>query len=76
MNMIGRGMAVDLKESGIIVSMVHPGMVATPGSGATIGQPGVVEAQLAAEKCWEVLTTVGMENTGKFWHRDGYEIPW
>jgi NAD(P)-dependent dehydrogenase (short-subunit alcohol dehydrogenase family) len=39
LNMIGKSMAVDLKEKGVLVAMLHPGMVATPGSGAKIGQP-------------------------------------
>lgn len=69
-------MAVDLKEKGVLVAMLHPGMVATPGSGGKIGQPQVIEPQEAAEKCWDVLMKTGIEDTGKFWHREGYEIPW
>ena len=69
-------MAVDLKEKGVLVAMLHPGMVATPGSGAIIGQPQVIEPQEAADKCWGLLMEKGIEDTGKFWHRDGYEIPW
>ena len=76
LNMIGKSIAVDLKEKGVLVAMLHPGMVATPGSGATIGQPQVVEPQEAAEKCWDILLKTGVEDTGKFWHREGYEIPW
>ena len=76
LNMIGRSMAVDLKEKGVFVAMLHPGMVATSGSGASMGQPQVVEPQEAAEKCWDVLLRTGIEDTGKFWHREGYEIPW
>lgn len=76
LHMIGKSMAVDLKEKGVIVAMLHPGMVATPGSGAKIGQPQVIEPQEAAEKCWEVLLKMEIEDTGKFWHREGYEIPW
>lgn len=76
LNMIGKSMAVDLKERGVLVAMLHPGMVTTPGSGAKIGQPQVIEPQEAAEKCWDVLIKTGIEDTGKFWHREGYEIPW
>lgn len=74
--MIGKSMAVDLKENGVVVAMVHPGMVATPGSGAKVGQPQVVEPEEAAEKCWNLLVKMRIEDTGKFWHREGYEIPW
>jgi NAD(P)-dependent dehydrogenase (short-subunit alcohol dehydrogenase family) len=76
LNMIGKSMSVDLKEKGVLIAMIHPGMVATPGSGAEVGQPQVVEPQEAAEKCWDVLMKTGIEDTGKFWHREGYEIPW
>jgi NAD(P)-dependent dehydrogenase (short-subunit alcohol dehydrogenase family) len=76
LNMIGKSMAVDLKEKGVLVAMVHPGMVATPGSGAKIGQPQVIEPQEAADKCWDMLIKMGIEDTGKFWHREGNEIPW
>ncbi|KIM96216.1 hypothetical protein OIDMADRAFT_20990 [Oidiodendron maius Zn] len=76
LNMIGKSMAVDLMEKGVLVAMLHPGMVATLGSGATIGQPQVIEPQEAADKCWDLLMKKGIKDTGKFWHRDGYEIPW
>lgn len=76
MNMIGKSMAVDLKDKGILVAMLHPGMVATPGSGAEMGQPQIIEPQEAAEKLWDILMKTGLEDTGKFWHREGYEIPW
>ena len=76
LNMIGKSMAMDLKEKSVLVAMLHPGMVATSGSGAKIGQPQVIEPQEAADKCWGLLMEKGIEDTGKFWHRDGYEIPW
>jgi hypothetical protein len=74
--MIGKFMAMDLKEKSVLVAMLHPGMVATSGSGAKIGQPQVIEPQEAAEKLWDILKKTGIEDTGKFWHREGYEIPW
>lgn len=76
LHMIGKSMAVDLKEKGVLVATIHPGMVATSGSGASMGQPQVIEPQEAAEKCWDLLLKTGIEDTGKLWHRDGYEIPW
>ena len=74
--MIGKTMALDLKDNGVIVALLHPGMCATPGSGAVLGQPQVVEPQEAAEKLWDILLRTQMEDTGKFWHRDGFELPW
>lgn len=76
LNMLGRNMAVDLKSDGVIVAMLHPGMVATTASGAKVGQPQVIAPQEAAEKCWDVLMKTKMEDSGKFWHREGFEIAW
>lgn len=74
--MMGKCLALDLKEKGVLVAMLHPGMVATPGSGGKVGQPGVIEPEEAATKLWKMLVKMEMEGTGRFWHRDGFELPW
>ena len=40
--------------------------------------PETVEPEEAASKLWKVLQDKGvkMENTSKFWHREGFELPW
>lgn len=43
------------------------------------GQAGAketVEPEVAVEGLWEVLRGKGIEETGRFWHREGYELPW
>lgn len=30
----------------------------------------------AAEKLWKVVMSKSMEDTGKFWHREGMELTW
>ena len=68
-------MAIDLKDRGIVVSLLHPGYVNSnlnPG----MSHPEAVEPEEAASKLWAVMQTKGMEETGKFWHREGMELPW
>lgn len=38
--------------------------------------PDAVEPVEAAEKLWEVVKSKSLEDTGKFWHREGMELPW
>jgi len=76
LNMIGKNMAVELKDKNVVVSLIHPGMVNTPFFNHGNDNPLAVSAEYAAEKCWEVMMKVDKESTGKNWHRDGYELPW
>ncbi|KAH9826162.1 short-chain dehydrogenase like protein [Teratosphaeria destructans] len=74
-NSVGKSLSVDLREKGVVVCLLHPGIVRTnlnPGA----EHAEAVEAEEAATKLWEVVKRVGVEETGKFWHRDGYELPW
>jgi len=76
LNMIGLNMSADLKPKGIVVSLIHPGMINTQGFQANPDHPLVVSADYAAEKCWEIMMKIEERNTGKFWHREGQELPW
>jgi NAD(P)-dependent dehydrogenase (short-subunit alcohol dehydrogenase family) len=70
-----KNIAVELKDKGVVVSMLHPGFVRT----ALAGPPwhkDSVEPEEAAEKLWGVLKGKGLEESGKFWHREGMELPW
>lgn len=75
-NSIGRTMAMDLKEKDVPVLLLHPGFVR---SGLSPGADGkeFVDPEEAATKLWNnVVKPKGMESTGTFWHREGYELPW
>jgi NAD(P)-dependent dehydrogenase (short-subunit alcohol dehydrogenase family) len=78
LNSIGKSMAVDLKEKGVTVIMMHPGYVKTAldTSGYTHSLPEAVEPEEAASKLWKVLKSKNIEDTGTFWHREGQELPW
>lgn len=78
-NSVGRSLSVDLKAHAITVLLLHPGVVR---SGMTSHFPadelqGSVEPDVAALGLWEnVLKPKGLDSTGTFWHREGYELPW
>ncbi len=70
-NMVGANLARELKDRGIAVFLLHPGMVATEMT-AGHGLP-VTEsvANLLAR-----LDKLGIEDSGKFFHAKGEQLPW
>ena len=78
LNSVGKSMAVDLKGKGVVVVLMHPGYVKTGllASGRMEQLKEAVEPEEAAEKLWKVLMEKGLEDSGRFWHREGIELPW
>jgi len=75
-NSIGKNMAIDLKEKGIPVLLLHPGFVRT-GILPAMDGPDFVNPEEAASKLWNnVVKPKGLGETGTFWHREGHELPW
>jgi NAD(P)-dependent dehydrogenase (short-subunit alcohol dehydrogenase family) len=70
-NQIGKNLTLDLKSRGISVALLHPGLVATEMTG---GQ-GVSPADSAAGLI-DRIDELNAENSGGFWHAEGYELPW
>jgi NAD(P)-dependent dehydrogenase (short-subunit alcohol dehydrogenase family) len=75
-NSFFKSFAVELKEQDVIVTILHPGFTKTNLNADIWKIPGVVEPEVAASGLWEVVKTKGLEETGKFWHRDNFELPW
>jgi NAD(P)-dependent dehydrogenase (short-subunit alcohol dehydrogenase family) len=76
-NSIGKSMAMDLKDKGVTVLLLHPGFVQTNILPKTKMPPETVQPEEAARKLWEnVVKKKGIEQTGTFWHREGFELPW
>ena len=68
---------MDLKAQGVTVLLLHPGIVRTTLLPADTSLPEAVEPEEATRKLWEnVVKRKGIEETGTFWHREGYELPW
>jgi NAD(P)-dependent dehydrogenase (short-subunit alcohol dehydrogenase family) len=70
-NMAGKSLSVDLEEAGIAVLLLHPGWVATDMTGQT-GIP----VQESAQGLVRQMDRLGIEQTGTFWHQEGYPLPW
>jgi NAD(P)-dependent dehydrogenase (short-subunit alcohol dehydrogenase family) len=71
LNALGISLARDLADSDIAVALLHPGLVATDMTGRS-GIP----VEDAARGLIEQMEKLNMQNTGSFWHAEGYELPW
>ncbi len=70
-NQIGTNLMHELKPRGIAVALLHPGMVATELTGGR-GIPPTDSARGIIER----IDALSIENSGGFWHAEGYELPW
>ena len=70
-NIAGKSLSVDLKDDGIAVFLLHPGWVATDMTGGT----GIDVADSATGLVGS-MDRLSMDETGTFWHQEGYELPW
>jgi NAD(P)-dependent dehydrogenase (short-subunit alcohol dehydrogenase family) len=80
-NALFKSMAVDLKEKDVPVFILHPGIVNTNmvrkwKEEGWADMQGAVEPDQAAQELWKVLMSKGLESTGRFYHRNGEELPW
>ena len=75
-NSFFKNLAVELKDKDVVVSMLHPGFTKTNLDPNIWKIPEAVEPEEAASKLWKVVKSTGLEDTGKFWHREGQELPW
>ncbi len=70
-NMIGKNLMHELAPRGIAVGLLHPGLVATGMTGGS----GITPAD-SARGLISRIDDLTMENTGGFWHAEGYRLPW
>lgn len=76
-NSIGKSLAMDLREKSVTVLLLHPGFVRTNLLPTAKMPPETVEPEEAARKLWvNIVSKKGIDETGKFWHREGFELPW
>ena len=71
-NMAGVNLAHDLRSRDIAVFLLHPGYVRT---GMTGGR-GSKDATSAGGELVALMDRLTLEDTGSFWHADGYPLPW
>lgn len=72
LNMVGKLLSLDLKETGVAVGMVHPGFMRTEmtrsvGFDKFWDDGGAVTPDVAAEQLIQWVDGFGMEKTGTFW---------
>jgi short-subunit dehydrogenase len=68
---------VELKDKGVTVMLLHPGFVQTNLLPTAKMPPETVMPEEAARKLWEnIVSKKTIDDTGKFWHREGFELPW
>ena len=72
LNMAARSLAVDLRNRGIAVSVIHPGFVRTD---MTHGQ-GLIDADVSARGILARVKASSLDNSGSFWHQNGDPLPW
>ena len=54
------------------MAILHPGMVSTE----MIGGRGDISPAEAAARLADRIDTLGLGNTGTFWHANGEVLPW
>ena len=70
-NMIGTNLMHELRPRGIAVALLHPGLVATD----MTGNHGI-PADESARGLIARIDELSLENSGGFWHAEGYRLPW
>lgn len=71
LNAAAKSLAIDLKPSGVLVSIIHPGSVATQ-----LNPQGDIQADESAAGIIKVLEGLTEENTGSFQDWDGSARNW
>lgn len=71
-NAIGKSLAVDLAPRNIAVFLLHPGRVATD----MLGGQGDIGPDEAASNLVARLDSLGLADSGSFWHANGTPLPW
>lgn len=71
-NAAGKSLAVDLKDSGIAVALLHPGYVRTD----MTGHSGFIDPDESVKGLLARLDELTINTTGCFWHQNGECLPW
>lgn len=72
LNIAGRSLAINLRERGIAVALLHPGFVRTPMTGGAGDLDPAESARLLAQR----IAALDLASSGRFWHARGEELPW
>lgn len=70
-NQMGMNLAHELRQRGIAVALLHPGMVATELTGGR----GISVTE-SAKGLLARIDELTIQDSGFFWHAEGYKLPW
>ena len=71
--MAGKSLSIDLKEKGISVGILHPGLVSTAMTGFTsLG----ISCEESVNGLINRIDELEIHNSGTFWHANGQILPW
>lgn len=72
LNMVGKGVANDLRGRGITSVLLHPGWVRTRMGGPS----GKISVEECVEGQQRILDALTPDQSGRFYNYDGRELPW
>ena len=73
LSMAGKSLAHDLKQRGIAVAILHPGLVKTRMTGFT---DSGITTEISVKGLLTRIEELNLDNTGSFWHSNGEILPW
>lgn len=72
LNAASVSLAHELKDKKIAVGLFHPGFVQTQ----MVNFAGDISPEQAASRLTQRIDELNLENSGRFWHSNGDELPW
>ena len=75
LNMCAKNLSIDLKDKGIAVAALSPGMVDTDML-RVLGITQGADAAMVVTRLMKIIDNLNLENTGTFWHVDGSVLSW
>ncbi len=70
-NQVGMNLKHELLPRGVAVGLLHPGLVATDMTGGR-----GVDPKESARGLIQRIDELNLDNSGSFWHAEGYALPW
>lgn len=71
-NAAGKSLALDLRERGIAVALLHPGYVRTD----MTRNNGLIDADESVRGLLARTDALNLQTSGSFWHQNGEVLPW
>lgn len=72
LNAAGVSLAIDLRERGVSVALLHPGYVITD----MTEQRGLITVDQSVEGLFRVMEALDSDSSGGFWNYRGERLPW